>query len=335
MQPAPLRLGIVGTSSVALRSVIPAAIGSDAIDIVAVGARDPLHARSVAERFGISGSGTYQDLCADAGIDAVYISVPTGLHAAVGGSCIDADKHVLLEKTFAATAAQAHELLEFGARRKVVTAEALMYLEHPHTKQIFSALREGRIGEVRHVDAAFGYPFRPEPDIRYRRDLGGGATLDALVYPLSFCLALAERAPKTWWSAVRHDTEHDIDVGGVVAMDFGDWTASLVYGMGLRYRNAIRVLGSTAELTAERVFTRPPDLAGAIRIHRDSGTEEMIIPAADHFRLMLERFAARVRSGDPDRVTENAALLQRLSIITDVHTGYLREHPDVRASSSR
>lgn len=183
----PLRLGVLGCSSIAQRSIIPAIQASDGLTLGAVASRSPAQAADWAERLGCQGL-SYEELMASDELDAVYVSVPTGLHAAWGRKVLSHGKHLLLEKSFTTTLEETRELLALAAQHDLVAMEALAYVHHPFVQTIHALLQSGRLGAIRHVDARFGFPDRSDEDIRYRRELGGGAILDTLIYPLSFCL---------------------------------------------------------------------------------------------------------------------------------------------------
>ena len=79
--PSVVRMGVLGCASIALRRVLPAMIEADGMELRAVASRDPAKAHAIAERFGCVAAEGYDDLLDRPDIDAVYIPLPTGLHA--------------------------------------------------------------------------------------------------------------------------------------------------------------------------------------------------------------------------------------------------------------
>jgi predicted dehydrogenase len=80
---------------------------------VAVASRDGRRARRFAERHGLpSGYGSYEQLLGSSEVDAVYVALPVSMHAE--WTVAAPGKHVLCEKPFAATAAEAAAAFPVG-----------------------------------------------------------------------------------------------------------------------------------------------------------------------------------------------------------------------------
>ena len=77
---SPVKWGIVSTADIN-RKVIPGAHASDKVDLVAVASREAGRAEAYAREWEIPRAyGSYEDLLADAEIEAVYVSLPNTLH---------------------------------------------------------------------------------------------------------------------------------------------------------------------------------------------------------------------------------------------------------------
>ena len=71
--------------------------------------------------------------------------------------CIEAGKHVLCEKAFTATRAQAEEIFRLAKERNVLVTEAIWTRYMPSRKIINDLLAEGVIGEVKTLTANLSY----------------------------------------------------------------------------------------------------------------------------------------------------------------------------------
>src|SRR5207344_2659045 len=77
---AVLRLGLLSTASIN-RMILAGASSSDRVEVFAVASRDEARAEAYAAEHGIPRShGSYEALLADPEVDAVYVSLPNGLH---------------------------------------------------------------------------------------------------------------------------------------------------------------------------------------------------------------------------------------------------------------
>src|SRR5262249_53201485 len=105
---APVRIGILGAARIAPMALINPARRDLEAAVVGVAARDVTRAAAFASRHGIERAyGDYDDLLRDSAIEAIYNPLPNSLHATWSIRALEAGKHVLCEKPFAANAAQA------------------------------------------------------------------------------------------------------------------------------------------------------------------------------------------------------------------------------------
>jgi predicted dehydrogenase len=103
--------------------------------------------RHVGRAFGISQlHRDAADLLANPELDAVLIATPGDTHAALADAAIAAKKHLLVEKPFALTVADA-EVMAATARAATVTAMVgFNYRFHPLTRDLKAAIDAGRVG---------------------------------------------------------------------------------------------------------------------------------------------------------------------------------------------
>jgi predicted dehydrogenase len=182
-----VRWGIAGPGRIAEKVAADFAHVPDA-ELVAVGSRSAQRAGEFAARHGIARAlGSYADLVADAGVDAVYIATPHPQHRALAVACLDAGKAVLVEKAFTATVAGAESVVEASQSRGVFAMEAMWTRFQPAMTVLRGWVDDGAIGEVRGVQADLGVVREFDPSDRlFAPELGGGALLDLGVYVVSF-----------------------------------------------------------------------------------------------------------------------------------------------------
>lgn len=198
--------------------------------------------------------------------------------------------------------------------------ECLTYIYHPLFAEVSRLLRDGEIGTIRHAEASFGFPFLPSADIRNDRSVGGGAILDNLVYPLSFCLNLFPREYQSRSFNIIQDEERGIDSRGFLRIDWPEVSANITYGFGFSYRNDFTVWGEKGSLYVDRAFTRPKEMPGEIAIRSNGGEKKVIsIAPANQFSLLLHAFYEKIIGHDASGTNEGANVLRRMKIISEMH----------------
>src|SRR5581483_5999295 len=114
-----------------------------------------------------------------------------------------AGKHVLCEKPLASNAREAEEMALVADRTGCVLMEAFHYRYHPLATRIAEIISGGEIGAVREVEAYMCFPLVRLYDIRYDYTLGGGATMDAGCYCISFIRFIGAGEPVVTTAAAR------------------------------------------------------------------------------------------------------------------------------------
>src|SRR5947209_12765150 len=143
-----LRWGVLGTGNIARQFCVGVA-ASGRCALAAVGSRSADSASTFAAAHRIpSVHGSYNGLLADPAVDAVYVSLPNTLHHEWTIKALRAGKHVLCEKPFAVSVAQAEEMFDVARQQGRVLIEGFMYRTHPLTAAVLETLRRGEIGHL-------------------------------------------------------------------------------------------------------------------------------------------------------------------------------------------
>src|SRR5205814_1715748 len=176
---APVRWGILGAASIALRKVVPGMRESALAQVVAIASRDIAKAQAAANDFGIPRAyGSYEELLADADVEAIYNPLPNHLHVPWSIKAAEAGKHVLCEKPIGLSVTEAKQLRDARDRTGVKIGEAFMVRTHPQWLKTLELIRGGHIGDLRSVAGFFSYSNANPANIRNILDYGGGALMD-------------------------------------------------------------------------------------------------------------------------------------------------------------
>ncbi|KZB88346.1 Gfo/Idh/MocA family protein [Amycolatopsis regifaucium] len=333
----PVRLGVLGASSVARRRTLPAVAAAPNVVLTAIASRDKGKAARMAGEFGCVAAADYDAVLASADVDAVYLPLPAALHHRWALAALAAGKHVLVEKPMATTAAETSELLDAAARRGLVIRQNLTYPHHRQHATVRDLVEAGRIGPLMEFHSAFCIPPLPASDIRHRAELGGGALLDVGVYPISAARFFLGDELEVAGAVLRWDAEYDVDMGGAVLLRSGDGrTATLSFGFEHGYGARYLLWGGSGRISVDRAFTPPAWLAPVVRIEEQDHVEEIVLPSDHQFRNSLSAFAeavldARSTGADPERAVQAASALGLAELLARIGTEAQRV-PATRAS---
>lgn len=296
----PLRFGVLGCASVARRHALPALATEPSVSLVAVASREIAKAREFARPYGCAAVEGYDAVLERDDVDAVYVPLPAALHAEWIRRAIRAGKHVLAEKPLATEAATAAGLVRSAAAAGVLLMENFAFLHHGQHATACRMLEDGVIGELRQVTAEFGFPPMAPDDIRYRPDLGGGALLDAGVYPIRTARWFLGDEAYVAGARLREDPSAGVDVGGAALLAApGGRTASVSFGFDRSYRCAYTLWGSTGRISLLRAYSAPPGLRTVLRVEHQDSVEERVLAADTQFANIFRRFARAVADRGP------------------------------------
>jgi predicted dehydrogenase len=184
-----IRFGILGPGKIAHRFADAFQYVPEA-KIVAVASRDANKAREFSDKYRIERSYSgYEELVADPNVDIIYIATPHPFHYGQTLMCLKKCKPVLCEKPLAVNFRHAKEMVDAARESKTFMMEAMWSRFFPTTETTLKLLASGVIGDVKFLNADFGFagPVNLESRL-YNMKLAGGAQLDVGVYPLFLAL---------------------------------------------------------------------------------------------------------------------------------------------------
>lgn len=315
-----IRIGVLSCADIADRLMIPAILSSGKYELVAVASRDLAKAQVFAEKFGCEAIGSYEGLLARQDIEAVYVPLPTGMHAEWGTKALHAGKHVLLEKSLAATLSEAQDLVALAQSKGLALKENFMFQYHSQHQFVFDLLAAGTIGDIRCFRSSFGFPpFKDATNIRYSKALGGGALLDAGAYTLKVARwFLGESLTVKAASLVYEGQEVDIH-GSAYALNDAGIAAELAFGFDHFYQCNYEIWGTKGKITAQRAFTAAPGFQPTVVVELQGDRQEHLLPADNHFVNLLHDFAAFCQN-PTNFAHEYEALVAQATLIQAVNT---------------
>ncbi|TDO51642.1 putative dehydrogenase [Kribbella sp. VKM Ac-2527] len=313
-----LRIGILGAADIAVESMLlPVSRRNDAL-VVAVASRSA--GAEYARKHGIDRSyDTYEALLADPEIDLVYNALPPSAHAEWSIAALRAGKHVLCEKPFTMTAAEASRVLQAARATDRRVVEAFHDHYHPLSAWIRETVSSGRLGAVRRADAVFtgANAFVPNT-LRHEPALGGGALMDLGCYPVHWLRALFGDAPQV------REAKAELNPAGAdrvidARLSFDDEVEATVHASmaeGVQLRSSLSIEAERGILEVDNIVF--PSAGHSIRFVLDDVPHRCTVAGRQTYDHQLEAVVAALRTGDP-LPTEGADSVSNMTVIDEIY----------------
>ncbi len=325
----PLRIGILGCANIAKQFVRDVA-DSPKVTIQAVASRDLSKAQQFAQTFGIARAhGSYQALLDDSALDAVYIPLPNSMHAEWAIRTLQAGKHVLCEKPLALNLAEVTRMFDVARQQGLMLLESYPYWFQPQTRDLLACLSHDKIGDVRSMQASFGFTLgNPDHNIRMKPDLGGGALLDAGSYPLSLIRLVMGCAPERVMAHANWATT-GVDISMMATLFYADGRrAQMSCAMDTANHRRATIVGSHGTVETEYLNHTSDShthawgyLPSQLRVRQGIANsvpfQEVPAASGSGFRFAAEAFAQVVRDGDMAAIERAAAASHDIAATLD------------------
>ena len=244
-----MRWGILGSGKIAsdfatALSMVPGAT------VQAVASRTGGSADEFATNFGIpqafSGGDAYIQLASCDDVDICYIATLNPSHKSLAITCLEAGKHVVVEKPMALSLDDAKEMVDAARRNRRFFMEGMWTRFFPAVQHARKLIAEGGIGSVVHVQSDFGFMCNDSDSSRmFNKSLGGGGLLDIGCYTIdaATCAFSGQNPASILASGRLGDT--GVDVSGNLIVDYSDGgSASLLYSLCAQTEETTTIWGT-------------------------------------------------------------------------------------------
>jgi D-xylose 1-dehydrogenase (NADP+, D-xylono-1,5-lactone-forming) len=283
-----MRLGLLSTANIN-RQILDGAAATDRVDVVAVGSRDGAKAQAYAAEHGIPRAhGSYEALLEDAEVDAVYVSLPNGMHHEWSMRALEAGKHVLCEKPYTRHPAEAEEAFDAAEQAGLVLTEAFMYRHHPQTRTVERLVRDGAVGRVVSVKAVFSFPLTDLTNVRAVPELEGGALMDVGCYCVSGSRLVAGEPVAVIAEQVVGPTGVDMALYGTLRFA-DDVVSQIEASFHAPERQLLAIVGEEGVMRVHAPWR--VDWGGELTIQRGAAREVVQVEEANSYTLELENLA--------------------------------------------
>jgi predicted dehydrogenase len=236
--------------------------------------------------------------------------------------CLEHGKAVLCEKPFTMNAAEAEAIINTAREKNLFLMEAMWTRFQPAATKLRELLVAGAIGEVRLMQADFGFRTDFDPKSRlFDPALGGGAVLDVGIYPVSYASMVFGGQP-TQIHATARLGQTGVDEEAAMLFSYpGGRSAQLACATRLQTAQAATIYGTEGRIQVPEFFK-----AERLIISRPNQPDETLsLPFnGSGYRYQAEEVHRCLRAGQTESPTmpldETLALMRTLdAVLAQIH----------------
>ena len=307
-----LGVALVGLGNLSSNQIAPALLKTRNCRLAGIVTGTPSKAVAWQKKYGLSAKSTYtydtmHEMAKNKDIDIVYVVTPNALHLPHSLAAAAAGKHVFCEKPLEINTERCQQILDACNKAGVMLGVGYRVQYEPNNLECVRLAKEKVLGDVKVIDANFGFAIGDPTQWRLKRELaGGGALMDVGIYCLQTARMLTGEDP-IWISAA--ETKTDLvkfkEVDETIS-----WTMKFPSGV---ISNCVSTYAANGLAGFRAATTRgwfsldPAYFYGGNRGRRSDGPE-INIPITDQFAVELDDFADCIIQKRPTKVSGEMGL---------------------------
>lgn len=217
-----MRVGITG-AGMTVPWFLEAAELIPEMEIGALFARKEEKRKELCEKYHIPAAyDSYEKLLADESLDVLYLPLPNSLHYSFAKQALEAGKHLIMEKPFTVTYAEAKELAELAESKGLLLFEAVTNQYNPNyekVRELLPGLGDIKIVQIDFAQYSSRYDAFKQGIIAPVFDVNkaGGALLDLNVYNIHFVVGLFGEPSDAHYYP---NMERGVDTSGILILEY-------------------------------------------------------------------------------------------------------------------
>lgn len=290
--------GIISCARIADRALIPGIKGSFNSRLYAISGKTREKLEEFKKKHNpVKAYDNYEDILNDPDVDAVYIPLPNSMHIEWVFKAAEKKKHVLCEKPLGCTPDEVLQMKEAAEKNGIILMEAFAYRQNPLIFKVKELIDTGAVGELRLLEGYFSFYLSDPDDIRFNRDLRGGATYDIGCYAINVIRYLAGEEPSSVFAVGEAGIKSGVDESSCGIMEFSKGLKG-IFSCTFKapFRSGFRVVGESGIIETSAWFHATGDLE--LTIKRDSGVEVITVNSPDNYVLEATHFSNCILKGE-------------------------------------
>jgi len=307
-----LGVALCGLGSLSTNQIVPALFKTRNCRLAGIVTGTPSKAAEWKQKYGLSDKSIYDyktmgRMADNKDIDIVYVVTPNALHLDHALAAAAAGKHVFCEKPMEITVERCQQMVDALKKAGRMLGVGYRCQFEPNHLECVRLAREKVLGDVKVIDANFGFAIGDPAQWRLKRELaGGGALMDVGIYCLQTTRMLTGEDP-IWISAaeVKTDAVKFKEVDETIS-----WQTKFPGGVLTNCVSTYAANGLTgfrAATTRGSFGLEPAYFYSGNRGKRSDGPE-INFPPTDQFAVELEDFADCIINKRPTKVSGEMGL---------------------------
>lgn len=312
--PEMVRYGLISTAEIGFYAHVPAARTSPNSELVAVSSRNLATAEAAAKKHDIPlAFGSYQEMIESDEIDAVINTLPNAMHHEWTIRAAEAGKHVICEKPFSVTMAEAREMVAAAEANNVVLIEGFTPRWNKQMRTVRRLIADGDIGEVIHLEVGLSFTMDDDREGRPGDPRGEGSLMGFGcygVYALRYAMGV-EPVLAMGLERKRPGVRFDTTANGLLQFPNGA-VGHLFCCLEGPQKGLLEVFGTNGKIALDGVFTETPPV---IVVRGEAEPEVMEMTSPDRFQVQLDEFSECILTSKQPEFPAEDALRNMASIL--------------------
>ena len=301
-----LGVALCGLGSLSTNQIAPALQKTRFCRLAGIVTGTPSKAAEWQKKYDLAATSIYnyqnmQEMASNPDIDIVYVVTPNALHMEHTLAAAAAGKHVYCEKPLEISVDRCQRMIDACKKAGKMLGVGYRMQFEPNTLECIRLAREKVLGDVKIIDANFGFAIGDPTQWRLKRALaGGGSLMDVGIYCLQTTRMITGEDP-VWVNAseVKTDAVKFKEVDETIL-----WQAKFPSGVvsnSICTYSANGLSGFRAATTRGWFAMEPAYFYNNNRGRRSDGTE-INLPSGDQFATELDDFADCIINKRPTKV---------------------------------
>jgi predicted dehydrogenase len=172
--------------------------------------------KELAEKYDVDFFQDYKKLLPK--VDAVVITTPTDIHYETVAYCLNAGKHVLVEKPIASTSKESKKLVDLAKSKNLILSVGYLFRFNNSIKRIKELLPD--IGEIHYITLRYIHSTKPP-----RKD--SGVILNLGVHPIDILNFITDKKPVNVYVKKKNLLSKKLEDSAVIMFDYSDFFATI------------------------------------------------------------------------------------------------------------